>query len=36
LTPVAIKACTFWLVTFWLPVPAGWAGLNFLEREQDL
>jgi glycosyltransferase 2 family protein len=26
----------FRLVTFWLPVPIGWAALNFLERHQDL
>src|SRR5262249_28375407 len=24
------------LLTFWLPVPFGWAALNFLEHEQDL
>jgi uncharacterized membrane protein YbhN (UPF0104 family) len=26
----------FRLLTFWLPVPFGWAALNFLERKQDL
>jgi glycosyltransferase 2 family protein len=26
----------FRLLTFWLPVPFGWAALNFLERHQDL
>jgi glycosyltransferase 2 family protein len=26
----------FRLLTFWLPVPFGWAALSFLERQQDL
>jgi glycosyltransferase 2 family protein len=26
----------FRLLTFWLPVPAGWAALNYLERQQEL
>ena len=26
----------FRLLTFWLPVPAGWAALKYLEREQEL
>ena len=26
----------FRLLTFWLPVPLGWASLNFLEHRQDL
>jgi uncharacterized membrane protein YbhN (UPF0104 family) len=26
----------FRLVTFWLPVPAGWAALRYLERRQEL
>ena len=26
----------FRLLTFWLPVPAGWAALKFLERRQEL
>jgi glycosyltransferase 2 family protein len=26
----------FRLLTFWLPVPVGWAALKYLEREQDL
>jgi uncharacterized protein (TIRG00374 family) len=26
----------FRLLTFWLPVPFGWAALHFLEREQAL
>jgi uncharacterized membrane protein YbhN (UPF0104 family) len=34
---VAVSAVLlFRLVTFWLPVPAGWAALNYLERQQDL
>ncbi len=34
---VAVSAVLmFRLVTFWLPVPVGWAALNFLERRQDL
>jgi uncharacterized membrane protein YbhN (UPF0104 family) len=34
---VAVSAVLlFRLVTFWLPVPFGWAALNFLEHEQDL
>jgi uncharacterized protein (TIRG00374 family) len=26
----------FRLLTFWLPVPAGWAALRYLEREHEL
>ena len=26
----------FRLLTFWLPVPVGWAALNYLERQHDL
>jgi len=26
----------FRLLTFWLPVPFGWAALNLLEHQQDL
>jgi uncharacterized protein (TIRG00374 family) len=26
----------FRLLTFWLPVPAGWVALNYLERHHDL
>jgi glycosyltransferase 2 family protein len=26
----------FRLLTFWLPVPAGWAALKYLERQQLL
>ena len=34
---VAVSAVLlFRLLTFWLPVPVGWAALNFLERQQDL
>jgi uncharacterized membrane protein YbhN (UPF0104 family) len=34
---VAISAVLlFRLLTFWLPVPIGWAALNYLERRQDL
>ena len=34
---VAVSAVLlFRLLTFWLPVPFGWAALNFLERQQDL
>jgi uncharacterized membrane protein YbhN (UPF0104 family) len=34
---VAVSAVLlFRLVTFWLPVPAGWAALNYLERHEDL
>jgi len=34
---VAVSAVLlFRLVTFWLPVPFGWAALNYLEREQAL
>jgi uncharacterized membrane protein YbhN (UPF0104 family) len=34
---VAISAVLlFRLLTFWLPVPLGWAALNFLERNHDL
>ena len=34
---VAVSAVLlFRLLTFWLPVPFGWAALNYLERQQDL
>ena len=34
---VAVSAVLlFRLLTFWLPVPFGWAALNYLERKQDL
>jgi uncharacterized membrane protein YbhN (UPF0104 family)/tRNA A-37 threonylcarbamoyl transferase component Bud32 len=34
---VAVSAVLlFRLLTFWLPVPFGWAALNFLEHKQDL
>jgi glycosyltransferase 2 family protein len=34
---VAISAVLlFRLLTFWLPVPAGWAALRYLERQQAL
>ncbi len=34
---VAVSAVLlFRLLTFWLPVPVGWAALNFLERHQEL
>jgi glycosyltransferase 2 family protein len=34
---VAVSAVLlFRFLTFWLPVPVGWAALNFLERQQDL
>jgi uncharacterized protein (TIRG00374 family) len=34
---VAVSAVLlFRLVTFWLPVPAGWAALNYLERHEDV
>jgi glycosyltransferase 2 family protein len=34
---VAVSAVLlFRLLTFWLPVPLGWAALDFLERRQDL
>ena len=34
---VAVSAVLlFRLLTFWLPVPFGWAALNYLEREQAL
>jgi uncharacterized membrane protein YbhN (UPF0104 family) len=34
---VAVSAVLlFRLLTFWLPVPLGWAALNFLEHHQDL
>jgi len=34
---VAVSAVLlFRLLTFWLPVPFGWAAMNFLERRQDL
>jgi uncharacterized membrane protein YbhN (UPF0104 family) len=35
--PVAVSAVLlFRLLTFWLPVPFGWAALNYLERQQVL
>jgi uncharacterized membrane protein YbhN (UPF0104 family) len=35
--PVAISAVLlFRLLTFWIPVPLGWAAFNFLERHNDL
>ncbi len=34
---VAVSAVLlFRLLTFWLPVPVGWAALHFLERDHDL
>jgi glycosyltransferase 2 family protein len=34
---VAISAVLlFRLLTFWLPVPGGWAALRYLERQQAL
>ena len=34
---VAVSAVLlFRLLTFWLPVPLGWAAMNFLERKHDL
>jgi uncharacterized membrane protein YbhN (UPF0104 family) len=34
---VAVSAVLlFRLLTFWLPVPAGWAALHYLERKNDL
>ena len=34
---VAVSAVLlFRLLTFWLPVPFGWAALNYLERQQAL
>jgi glycosyltransferase 2 family protein len=34
---VAVSAVLlFRLLTFWLPVPAGWVALNYLERQQEL
>jgi uncharacterized protein (TIRG00374 family) len=34
---VAVSAVLlFRLLTFWLPVPVGWAALHFLERNHDL
>ena len=34
---VAVSAVLlFRLLTFWLPVPVGWAALNYLERQHDL
>jgi glycosyltransferase 2 family protein len=34
---VAVSAVLlFRLITFWLPVPFGWAALHYLERQQDL
>jgi glycosyltransferase 2 family protein len=34
---VAVSAVLlFRLLTFWVPVPLGWAALNFLERKHDL
>jgi uncharacterized membrane protein YbhN (UPF0104 family) len=29
-------ALLFRLVTFWLPVPAGWLALNYLQRKDAL
>jgi len=35
--PVAVSSVLlFRLLTFWLPVPVGWAALSYLEREQVL
>jgi uncharacterized membrane protein YbhN (UPF0104 family) len=34
---VAVSAVLlFRLLTFWLPVPIGWAALSYLERQQVL
>jgi uncharacterized protein (TIRG00374 family) len=34
---VAVSAVLlFRLITFWLPVPVGWAALNYLERKHEL
>ena len=34
---IAVSAVLlFRLLTFWLPVPVGWAALNYLERNHDL
>jgi glycosyltransferase 2 family protein len=34
---VAVSAVLlFRLLTFWLPVPVGWAAMHFLERDHDL
>jgi uncharacterized protein (TIRG00374 family) len=34
---VAVSAVLlFRLLTFWLPVPLGWAAFNYLERRHDL
>jgi glycosyltransferase 2 family protein len=34
---IAVSAVLlFRLATFWLPVPAGWVALKYLEREQAL
>jgi uncharacterized membrane protein YbhN (UPF0104 family) len=35
-TEAASAVLLFRLLTFWLPVPIGWAALNFLERNGDL
>ena len=35
-TAAVSSVLLFRLLTFWLPVPAGWAALKFLERKQDL
>ena len=35
-TEAASAVLLFRLLTFWLPVPFGWAALSFLEREHDL
>jgi len=35
-TEAASAVLLFRLLTFWLPVPFGWAALNYLERQKDL
>jgi len=35
-TEAASAVLLFRLLTFWLPVPFGWAALSFLERTGDL
>ena len=35
-THAASAVLLFRLLTFWLPVPFGWAAMNYLEREQAL
>jgi uncharacterized membrane protein YbhN (UPF0104 family)/tRNA A-37 threonylcarbamoyl transferase component Bud32 len=36
-SPAAVSAVLlFRLLTFWLPVPVGWAALNYLERKHEL